>query len=364
MELLPKIVKAPTTVTLAPGQTFEKTFAVGQQVSARVISANNTTGNVTLTINNTKIRAQSDLLLTPGQSLTLTVIQTKKDILLQLSQQNTEEAVIQKNLRTSLPKQQNLEETLNNLARLALEGKKTNLSENTIQFIQRFIQQLPGVKQLTQANILKELIQRSGIFLENRLTKITTKINLTLDFKSFLLQLKSHLLDEQSKVSSQTRPSNLTGLIDILLKQVDAGISRTQLHQLNSLADQDNKLSWSMEIPIRLDEKLYAIHLQLQKEYSHEENAEPALTVNLTLKLASLGPVHARITLVGSQVTVAIWAEQNKTYQLACNHVDNLKLGLKHSKLQPENISIHLGQPPHKPILHNPQKSTLLDVKA
>ena len=161
------------------------------------------------------------------------------------------------------------------------------------------------------------------------------------------------------------RPGKLSDLIDTLIKQVEAGISRTQLHQLNSLLDADNgKLNWSMEIPVKIDDKLYSIHLHLEKEQTSNEESDPVLTVNIALDLEHLGPVYARITLITENVGVVFWAEREKTYQLSKTHVENLQTNLSKSGLTPENIRFHHGHPPQKSVLNKPQNSALLDIKA
>jgi len=504
MELTPTQIAALQNVTVSAGKVNTESLSVGQQLLAKVISMNSTTGEVTLNINNALLNAKSNIPLTAGQTIQLIIAQMGKELILQLPQNLVEQAITQKTLRESLPQQQTQNETLRNLQHFVEQGKNSGISNKIIQFTQKFIQQLPNTKQLSQAQSLKEVIQRSGIFLENKLANINTKgtqSNISNDFKSFLMQLKSLLVNERSNTQNQTtsptlnktnpniqqtlssdpkildlakqiksdqgkqptntplsqssnqevkaalqqalakinqqqqnisqnlsrilatvstattstpilgqtnttnnpninpkndpniakpadialkdalaftsnaqkgnqteinfsRLNNLVDLLDTLIKQVDAGISRTQLHQLNSLLEPEGgKLGWSMEIPVKIDDKLHSIHLHLEKEHGSDEDAEPILTVNIALDLENLGPVYARITLIAENVGVVLWAEREETYQLTQNRSEELETNLHKSGLKPENISFHHGQPPQKPVLNKTQKSALLDIK-
>lgn len=509
MELSPTQIAALQNITVSSGKVNTESLSVGQQLLAKVVSMNSATGEVTLNINNALLNAKSNIPLTAGQTIQLIIAQMGKELILQLPQSLIEQAVTQKTLRESLPQQQSQSETLRNLQHFVQQGKDSGISNKIIQFTQKFIQQLPGPKQLSQAQSLKEVIHRSGIFLENKLANFSSKGtqgNISNDFKSFLLQLKSLLVNERSNTTNQTpnltpekanpnnpqtlsnetkildlakqiksdqikgseqgkqatnteqaqhsnqqvkaalqqalakinqqqknisqnlsrllttvntttntpspgqistsnnpgnnpvknqniakpsnialkdalaftsniqknnqteinfsRLNNLVDLLDTLIKQVDSGISRTQLHQLNSLLEPEGgKLGWSMEIPVKIDDKLHSIHLHLEKEQTSDEDAEPILTVNLALDLENLGPVYARITLIAENVGVVLWAEREETFQLTQYHGEELKTNLNKSGLKSENISFHHGQPPQKTVLNKTQKSALLDIK-
>ena len=520
MELTPTQISALQNLTVSSAKVNTESLSVGQQILAKVISVNNATGEVSLNINNTLLNTKSSIPLTPGQTLQLLVAQLGKELVLQLPQTLIEQTITQKTLRESLPKQQSQAETLRNLQHFVDQGKQSGVSNKIIQFTQKFLQQLPGSKQLSQPQSLKEVIQRSGIFLENKLANITSKSGqsqISHDFKSFLLQLKSLLVNERSETAQQTsspqakvsvntpplattetkildlakqidskqiklaeegkvipekqltqntseqvktalqealakinqqqrnisqnlsrllttantkfspgqtstaqltqsttlttstvniitnpnspnvakpasialndalafttnaqksqqpeinfsRLNNLMDLLDTLIKQVDAGISRTQLHQLNSLIDPDGgKLTWSMEIPVKIGDDLHSIHLHLEKEPGADEESDAVLTVNIALDLENLGPVYARITLIAENVGIVFWAEQEETYRLTQEHVENLQGNLHKSGLKPDNITFHHGQPPQKPVLNTAlnksQANGILDIK-
>jgi len=142
------------------------------------------------------------------------------------------------------------------------------------------------------------------------------------------------------------RINNLIDLIETLIKQVDSAISRTQVHQLNTLQDQETgKLSMSMEIPVNDDDHLHLVRLDIEKQASKNET-ETVFTVNLAIDLNEIGPVYARITLVNDSTSVVLWSERDSTFQLVQQSINTLHTKLEDSGLKSDNIACHHGQPP------------------
>jgi len=160
-----------------------------------------------------------------------------------------------------------------------------------------------------------------------------------------------------------SRFTNLIELLDQLIRQVESSLARTQLHQLNTLQDQDSgKLAWSMEIPVQQEDETHLVKLDIEKE-SDKQEGEAAVTVNLAVNLESLGPVYARITLVGNNVSVVFWAEQEYTFTLANNSVHELQSNLEKSGFQSPKINCHHGQPPQLQLDAQNIPDKLLDIK-
>ena len=119
MELTPTQIRALQNLTVSSSKASTDSLSVGQQLTAKVVATNNATGEVTLNINNTLLNTKSNIPLTVGQTLQLIVAQLNKELgnelVLQLPQKLIEQAITQKTLRESLPKQQSQTETLRNL---------------------------------------------------------------------------------------------------------------------------------------------------------------------------------------------------------------------------------------------------------
>ena len=165
--------------------------------------------------------------------------------------------------------------------------------------------------------------------------------------------------------ASISRVNNLIDLIDTLIKQVDSAISRTQLHQLNAMQDQETgKLAMSVEIPVNDDNHLHLVQLHIEKDSSQETETESMVTVNLAVDLDAIGPIYARITLIQDNTSVVFWAERETTFNLVQQNVKTLQNKLEKSGLRSENIACHHGQPPQIKFIATKLDNNLLDVRA
>ena len=64
-------------------------------------------------------------------------------------------------------------------------------------------------------------------------------------------------------------------------------------------------------------------------------------------ELDDLGPVYARITLLGEQVSVTLWAEENTTAILANHNIEQLQDGLTQAGFHAGALHCQQGKPPH-----------------
>ncbi|MDH5257747.1 MAG: flagellar hook-length control protein FliK [Gammaproteobacteria bacterium] len=165
--------------------------------------------------------------------------------------------------------------------------------------------------------------------------------------------------------ASTPRMNSLIDLIETLIKQVDSAISRTQVHQLNTMQDQESgKLAMSFEIPVNDDDNLHLVQLHIEKEPGTENDTETVVTVNLAIDLDAIGPVYARITLINDNTSVVLWAERDTTFQLVQESVDTLHEKLESSGLKSDNIACHHGQPPQSRFVKTEVNNNLVDVRA
>ncbi len=264
------------------------------------------------------------------------------------------------------------------------ENKTINTTQATTKSVENIAQQIK-IEQTQQA--IKVISQQHKI-IPKELTKVTTQkplvqsllqqpitntpqISKTVPTYNKEFGNIKHALDfvatktdpKQSNVTP--RISSLVDMIDNLVKSVDSAISRTQLHQLNTLQEQDNgKLAWSMEIPAQDGEDIHLIQMRYEKEQATEQEADAVVTVNLAIELESLGPIHARITLISENIGVVLWAERDDTYEITRQNVNKLQENLQKSGFKSENIACHQGKPP---LSHNHEtinSSNLVDLKA
>jgi len=540
MELTPAQLAALQTLTVSSGKMRTDNLSVGQQLLAKVIALNSTSGEVTLNINNALLNAKTTLPLKIDQTLQLLVAQTGKQITLKLPDKVISSLVTEQAMRQVLPQQKPIGVAVQHIQDVIKQAKPLQISPRLVQIANDFIRQLPTTKQLSTPEGVKTAIKNSGLLLEKNLKTIignTTTQTIKKDLKSLLMNLKNALVkekqaneptsstqkntqlaqanklqpqqvqikaivapqikasttqnraplsppttaqkaaeaikqiklqtsltltkDAENKIKSNsatapiktvndakqfakneqiqqavkiinqkqkaipktlnsstitkplpllqtqqtilqspqqnkltpsynteqnsvkhaldfiatktvakqsspaTRITNLVDMIDNLIKSVDSAISRTQLHQLNTLQEQDNgKLAWSLEIPAQDEEDLHLIQMQFEKEQAQDKDGEAVVTVNLAIELESLGPVHARITLISDKIGVVLWAEQDNTYELTRQNVAELQENLQKSGFKSESIACHQGKPPQSRGTETVNSNNLVDLKA
>ncbi len=164
---------------------------------------------------------------------------------------------------------------------------------------------------------------------------------------------------------SAPRLNSLVDIIEALIKQVDSAISRTQVHQLNTLQDQEtNKLTLRLEIPVNDNDDLHLIQLEIEKEQNKKKPTETIVTVTLALDLNNIGPVYARITLIKDKTNVVIWAERDDTFKLVEKSVDKLHTKLENAGLKSDGIACHHGLPPQNRFVKTENNNGLVDEHA
>ena len=167
-------------------------------------------------------------------------------------------------------------------------------------------------------------------------------------------------------VNSQTQPSSTADLINNLLKTVESALARTQLHQLNTLADlETGKLAWTLELPIRHKEEIDIIKMRIQRDSNNSNTAQSQpISVTISVDLENTGPIVAKITLLNSEVSIGFWAERNQIFNLIENNVENLATRLLDSGINTCDINCHQGIISADLATDPPPSDGLLDIEA
>lgn len=192
-------------------------LTVGQQILARVVSAQSQ-GNVTLHINNTILTARSNLPLTQGQTLQLIVAQLGSEIILKPTQKAIDQALIQQNIRQTLPQEKPLKEVIQLLQQIARPTTQSNpaLPAPVVQAVRQFLQNLPQAKDLGNSEGLKKALKEAGTFFESNLKQMANGKSIQdvgKDLKAMLLRLRDQLQQSQPQTSppaGSTKPVTQT----------------------------------------------------------------------------------------------------------------------------------------------------------
>jgi hypothetical protein len=143
-----------------------------------------------------------------------------------------------------------------------------------------------------------------------------------------------------------------------LLADTDAAIARQTLLQVASLPDRFDASAprldpttprWHFEIPFATPQGTAMAQFEISRDGggSEVEAAKRVWRAQFTLDVEPAGPVHALVSLVGDKTSVRMWAERPATAMQLRDGAAQLSQALSKAELQPGDIVIRDGTPPH-----------------
>lgn len=408
----------PIIVSLQPQTQLLSQLQPGQQLSALLTQPadpKQTSTLLELAGNRFNVQLSQPLPTAIGQQIKLEVVTPGAIPALKIlvapqgnAQTAANPAVISQALRNTLPQQAPLPPLLSNLALIAknsganfspgvtaspAQGIAPPLPQPLVELVRTVVDRLPRSETITTGDGLKQAVAQSGLFMEAKLAQVlqqpvTNNATPPIDFKGGLLSLLLTLLNFTKGVSqpvpqpnapptqnTQHAPTsaqatlhqhmNLQQALSELLRSVEKGLARLQLSQLVSSApDDDGKRAWVMELPLRSNDHIDLIQLRIEKGKNQGQSKKAVMwTVTLTLELAGLGPVQARVTLADKTVSTHFWAEQAHTTEFIQQHLSILQSRYREVGLTVGTLDAHHGKAPDPvaPDAHMPH--ILLDEK-
>ena len=262
--------------------------------------------------------------------------------------------------------------------------------------VRDIFKQLPSPFNLKTANQIKNHIENSGLFIENKIKQqiistlqITTSnrtksvlpalnsniiSTLESDLGAQLYRLasliKSQLINSQKTVpslnetnipNSNIKPSNTqhnvtkahlvhTGLQNInqqeeamhsFLRQIESSLSHLQQHQLQNLNESNfGRPDWLIELPIKDGQHIDLFKLHINEEESNNADEEHKKIWNVTLQfdLTGLGKIKAHIKMQNELVSAQFFSEKKDVLSLFQNNFDYLRSRLNLSGLHVGSI--------------------------
>ena len=142
-------------------------------------------------------------------------------------------------------------------------------------------------------------------------------------------------------------------------------MARVQTHQLNSLpAEESSGQVWQFELPIKQPDRIDSFLIRLEQEQQGKKNqADGAWKITLNFDFSPLGPIEAKLSLRGEEISAIFLVEQANSAALLEQNLPKLndaftRVGLKVGHL-------HSQQGKIEPPATTPATSTfLLDEKA
>jgi len=237
---------------------------------------------------------------------------------------------------------------------------------------------LPRTENISGPQIRQALFN-SGLFLETNLA-LGNPAQAAGDLKGNLLNLllllrnyfQSDQIQQQAKHSQSQQPQNtaastarsLLQVLGELIRQTEGSLARIQTHQLNSLPTEESPGQvWQFELPIQQPNRIDSFSIRLEQELEDgKKQAGADWRITLNFNFSPLGPVEAKLSLRGEEISAVFLAEQAASAALLGRNLTKLddaftRVGLKVGHLHSQQGKIE--PPPSTP----PSSTFLLDEK-
>ena len=198
MEINP-LLQAIAKVTLSSSTTIPpeiRNWQAGQLLEA-IATSQTLNGQVKLQVESTQFEARVQFPVEPGQKLVLEVIKQADPPILQLAKTDTNKnTIVHAALRAVLPKQVlGISPLLSNISFLSSQSAQqhSTLPPEVLVLARTFFNLLPDARNVSTPDGLRQAINNSGIFLENKLTAKHSGSNdkgIQKDLKAGLLKLQ------------------------------------------------------------------------------------------------------------------------------------------------------------------------------
>jgi hypothetical protein len=179
------------------------------------------------------------------------------------------------------------------------------------------------------------------------------------------------LLSQMLSNSTSTNIATATGRqipIDLaelmlLFKEVAGVHNKITLNQLLMLREADNNASttasWLFDLPIKNQEDLDLLHMQIDQHKKVGEEEEDIWNVQLRLDTQNLGAVQATVTLVDDDVKVVFRAERKHSSQLLEENIDTLIASLDKLGVMTSHMSCVCGTVANATVIDEEQQIQL-----
>jgi len=279
--LVESLINKQSNIILLTTQrlAFISHLTAGQLLEGKVVRS---LSNHTFLINfkGSKVVAESMIPLKPGQQISVRVIQTYPQVVMNLETEGIIEQKALSLIRSYLPLQIHWGELIESL-RGVLTDKKLHLLEMVVdrEILGKVISCLSSLSfdedKVVDSGKIKQFIENSGLLyesklkqsllLEGRLPKHLMKM-VEKDLKGLLLNLSQKLEDATGRLN-EGRDTVLRGKVVNLLRMVNSSIKRIELHQLVNYLTTRNDQQLVFQIPLVLPEGIKTAELYIRYGY-------------------------------------------------------------------------------------------------
>jgi hypothetical protein len=262
------------------------------------------------------------------------------------------------------------------IARTSQGESAQALPRHLQQAVERLLAVLPLIKQISEADGLKQAIASSGLFLESSLLHPQQSSSPDKDVKTALLRL-ARTIRQSLAIEGGEQHAEVTRsreMLQGLLRQVDAGLARIQLHQLSSITaqqaqgDERQLMTLELELPLLQPQEkgIELLQLKIQRERAKKgSGAEDCWSVTLHLSPADYGDIQAVVSLSSGKISTTFWCQEEHTGKLFRQQLDELQQRLSDQGLEVGRCTAITGTAPesHSPATYA-ESSGLIDTRA
>jgi hypothetical protein len=350
--LLPSSVQTsrePLLQNLQPGQILQGT-AMSENIN----------GRLSLQIGVTRLIAETQLSVRPGQTLTLQVVNTDKTPELRVLLPTTPESIKAAALKSLLPRQQPLPEAFKALNQIIQAPPRENIPPAVREQAVALFNRLPSSNDADFKPQLQRALIENGLMSESKLLRGITEASDMKLMLSRLMERVAQLLPENRLLqanldpkllallpngSTETLPDNSVKLLIGLLKHLDGAVARIQTHQLASLPQEESgRQMWQFELPVRNGEEINQFHIRIgREEGGNSPEDETFWSLTLHMNLSELGPMRVQLRLQGENLSTLIWSQRSDTNQRILSHLGELRSAYEQRGLLVQRLEAHVG---------------------
>ncbi len=208
---------------------------------------------------------------------------------------------------------------------------------------------------------IRQALLNSGLFLEANLA-FGNPAQAAGDLKANLLNLSLLLrvylqsrqrLQQANNPSQPQDPKAATGnsraplqLLGELLRQAEGGVARLQTHQLNSLPTEESSVqTWRFELPIQQPNRIDSFLIRLEQEQEGRKGQTgTSWKITLNFNFSPLGPVEARLSLRGEEISAFFLVEQADSAALISQNLPQLSEAFARANLKVGQLRSQQGK--------------------
>lgn len=188
----------------------------------------------------------------------------------------------------------------------------------------QLLKQVSRPVQLTQPAALATAVRDSGVFLETELQASSSgrAPSVETDFKAGLFRSLAKVEAALARIAALAMPASDAEALMDLKRELEAGLGRVTLHQLNSQpVDAQASRHWQLEIPVQIAGSVHSVQIEIDRDKAgapdQDGDAEDdRWRVKLQLEPRGLGALEIAMQLQGDSLTLNIAAQRAEIRQL------------------------------------------------